>query len=311
MSNGFYKEHLSNAVHQDADLMSPGHPLFAAIAERLDIQLNEQIRTGSAIFIDADADKPYRLYFFQVQVAGQQRLGRDVVLKAQLCALSETATGELTLVSPDCLNDLAPSESLLELAVQPPTPQEQQQVEDWLKVKVQIPMINQERQQRQRELQIRQDYLKQAMESVIREAQSTQMRLAAKVAAGDETYRVTRDNAQKKVRNLQERYKNKQTELDYLKIIRPGRVAYLGTALVHPGVAVVADCAEMRNDPEVEKFAMQWVMDYECDRGWKPQDISKDRDASGFDIRSVGPVEPETGKAPVRRIEVKGIVNLT
>jgi len=58
------------------------------------------------------------------------------------------------------------------------------------------------------------------------EAQSKQMKLAAKVA-GDETYRVARDNAQKKVRDLQERYKTKQTELDYLKIVRPGRVAYL------------------------------------------------------------------------------------
>jgi len=40
----FYKEHLAAATHQDADLISPGHPL--AIAERLDAQLNEQIRTG-------------------------------------------------------------------------------------------------------------------------------------------------------------------------------------------------------------------------------------------------------------------------
>jgi hypothetical protein len=304
----FYKEHLAASVHQDADLMSPGHPLFAAIAERLDAQLNEQIRTRSAVFVDADADQPYRLYFFEVQVDGQQlRLGRDVVLKAQLCAIRETASGEVALVSPDCLNDLAPySESLADLAIQPPTPQEQQQVEDWLKVKVQLPMINQSRQQRSLELQIRQDYLKQAMESAIREAQSTQMKLATKVAAGDETYRVARDNAQKKVRDLQERYKTKQTELDYLKIVRPGRVVYLGTALVYPATHY----PEMHNDPEVEAIAMQWVMDYERDRGWQPQDISRNHDSSGFDIRSVGPVDPETEKSPVRRIEVKGRAQL-
>jgi len=46
----FYKEHLAAATHQDADLISPGHPLFAAIAERLDAQLNEQIRTGQLYF---------------------------------------------------------------------------------------------------------------------------------------------------------------------------------------------------------------------------------------------------------------------
>lgn len=303
----FYKEHLSNATHQDAELLSPGHPLFAAIAERLDLQLNEQVRSRTAIFLDADANEPYRIYFFEVQVAGQQRQGKDVVIKAQLCAIAQSADGQLTLVSPDVLHDLAPAlEPPPNLTIQPPTPQEQQQVEEWLKVKIQFATIKQEQQNRQRELQIRQDYLQQAMESAIREAQTTQMKLAAKVAAGDETYRVSRDNAQKKVRDLQERYKTKQTELDYLKIVRPGRVAYLGTALVYPGVAVVTDCAQMRNDPEVEAIAMQFVMNYERDRGWQPQDISKDGDGSGFDIRSVGAADPATGKSPVRRIEVKG-----
>lgn len=166
--------------------------------------------------------------------------------------------------------------------------------------------MNQERSQRQRELQIRQDYLKKAMESAIRDAQATQMKLASKVAKGDETYRVARDNAQKKVRNLQERYKTKQSELDYLKIIRPGRVAYLGTALVIGAPVEVSKHPGMRNDPEVEAFAMQYVMDYERQRGWEPEDISNNQDGSGFDIRSVGPVDPQTEVAPVRRIEVKG-----
>jgi len=62
--------------------------------------------------------------------------------------------------------------------------------------KIQFPMFNQQRQQRSSELQIRQDYLKQAMESAIREAQSTQMKLAKKRWRRDETYRVARDNAQ-------------------------------------------------------------------------------------------------------------------
>jgi superfamily II DNA or RNA helicase len=342
----FYKEHLTNPTHQDADLVSPGHPLFAALAERLDAQLNEQICNSSAIFMDADTDVPYRLHFFEVQVAGQQRQGKDVVIKAQLCALKETATGKFALVASDCLHDLAPFRSPqppftrgatgdhptqppftrgargdhptqialtnggLNPVIQPPTPQEQQQVEEWLKVKVQFSMIQLEQQNRHRELQIRQDYLTQAMESKIREEQSKQMKLAAKVAAGDETYRVARDNAQKKVRELQERYKTKQTELDYLKIVRPGRVIYLGTALVHPASAIVTDCQQMRNDPEVEAFAMQWVMNYERERGWQPYDISQERDGSGFDIRSIKPADPETGKSTVRRIEVKGRAQL-
>ncbi len=300
----FYKEQLSAPVHQDADLLSPGHPLFAAIIERLDNQLWEKIAQHSAVFIDADAKQPYRINFFEVQVAGVGSQGKDTVLKARLCAVAEKSNGELALISPDCLHDLAPVSSYLDSAIHSPTPQEQQKVENWLKVKIQRPLMDLERSQRQRELQIRQDYLQKAMESAIKEAERTKMKLASKVAQGDETYRVARDNAQNKVRDLRERYKNKQNQLDYLKIIRPGRVAYLGTALVHPAPAEVAHPG-MRNDPEVEAFAMEYVMNYERDRSWEPEDISKKQDGSGFDIRSVGPIDV-TGIAPVRRIEVKG-----
>ena len=158
----FYKEHLANPSHQDADLVSPGHPLFAAIVERLDTQLLEKSQQ-SAVFLDADAQQPYSIHFFEVQVAGVGRQGKDKVLKAQLCAVAEKSTGELALISPDCLHNLAPVESK------------------------------------------------------------------------------------------------------------------------YPG---------MKNDHEVEAFAMQYVMDYERQRGWEPEDVSKNQDGSGFDIRSVGPVDP-------------------
>ncbi len=310
----FYKEQIANLNHQDADLLSPGHPLFAAIAERLDIELDNTICTGFALFLDADADEPYRIYFFEIHVAGQQKTGRGTVLKAALCAVLENSSGDLSLISADCLHDLAPANvDAIPASCQSlthPTPQEQERIEKWLRVKVQMPMVKQEQQQRQRELEIRQDYLKKAMEAAIREAQSTQMKLAAKVAAGDETYRVARDSAQKRVKDLQERYRTKQNELDYLKIVSLGRVAYLGCAIVYPAPALVAAMPGMKNDPEVEAFAMQYVMDYERQRGWEPEDISKNQDGSGFDIRSLGPIDLETGSAPVRRIEVKGRAEL-
>lgn len=306
----FYKEQMANPNHQDAELLSPGHPLFAAISERLDIELDNAICTGSAMFLDADADEPYRIYFFELQVAGQQRTGQAAVLKAALCAVLEKAAGDLVLISPDCLHDLAPANADAippgSCSLTAPTPQEQERLEKWLKVKIQVPMVKQEQQQRQRELDIRQDYLEKAMDAAIRDGQSTQMKLAAKVAAGDETYRVARDSAQKRVKDLKERYRAKQSELDYLKIVSFGRVAYLGCAIVYPAPALVAAMPGMKNDPEVEAFAMRYVMEYEQQRGWKPEDVSQNRDGSGFDIRSLGPIDLETGIAPVRRIEVKG-----
>lgn len=92
-------------------------------------------------------------------------------------------------------------------------------------------------------------------------------------------------------------------------MVRPGRVKYLGTALVCPPPPEITHSG-MRNDPEVEAIAMNYVMEYERQRGWTPEDISQKQDGSGFDIRSLGPTDEETKSAPVRRIEVKGRANI-
>ncbi|MDS1348482.1 protein NO VEIN domain-containing protein, partial [Planktothrix agardhii] len=305
----FYKQHLEVASHQDAEFISPGHCLFAALAERLDRQLEEQVGQQTAIFTDADTDTPYRCHFFKVQIEGQTSRGEPQIFKAQLCAVAEQFSGELSLITADGLHDLsAVSPTFIPESgdiLHPLTPTEQQKLESWLKVKVQLGLMTEARTQRQRELQIRQDYLKTAMDTAIREAKGTYMKLASKVAQGDETYRVARDSSQNKVRTLQERYKTKQTELDYLQIVRPGRVMYLGTALVYP-TPQEALTPMMRNDPEVEAFAIQFVMDYERQQGWQPEDVSHYHDGSGFDIRSIGPSPDNLQPPPVRRIEVKG-----
>jgi len=65
--------------------------------------------------------------FFEVQVNGQARQGRGVVLLAQLCAIAETAAGELALVS--WIVKFSTCFGITSNLAIPPTPQEQQQVE--------------------------------------------------------------------------------------------------------------------------------------------------------------------------------------
>ena len=79
--------------------------------------MSSELESFQVVFIDADADKPYRLYFFEVQIAGQQRLGKEIVLRSHLSAIIETASGELILSSPDHLHDLAPAETLPEITL--------------------------------------------------------------------------------------------------------------------------------------------------------------------------------------------------
>ena len=301
----FYKEHLERRSLSDAEFVSPGHPLFAAIAERLDFLLADTVGYRSAVFIDADTLETYRLHFFQVQVEGQTSKGNEQTLREKLCAVLEKSGQPLSLIANDCLHDFATAPEEMINVPLPPQPEEQRQIENWLKVKVQKGLIEEARQNQQREMGIRQDYLEKAMNTAIRDAEKKYFDLGGKVAGGDETFRVARDRAQNKVNELKERKQLKQAELAHLNIVRLGRVTYLGTALVCPP-AQSQGVEGMRNDPEVEAIAMQYVMDYERERGWTPEDVSNLRDGSGFDIRSVGSVDEITGIAPVRRIEVKG-----
>jgi len=173
-----------------------------------------------------------------------------------------------------------------------------------VRVNVQHPLVQERRAEREREIRIRRAYLEKSFDASIRAQQDRWAVLAARVAAGEEAARLARDEALKRVEELQARRRDKLAELDHLRVLRPGPVIYLGTAVVRP-VEDDRVAPLMRRDDEVERFAMQVAMEHERARGWEPQDISRRRDGSGFDIRSLGPAD-EYGRRPVRRIEVKG-----
>jgi hypothetical protein len=134
--------------------------------------------------------------------------------------------------------------------------------------------------------------------------------LYQRVQKGDEAARLARDEADRRQKELRVRQREKVAELDRLQVVREGLVRYLGTAQVVPiaKTSLAAQLAQksnispdelVRNDL-IERIGMDVVMAYERDRGWQPEDISKNYDGSGFDIRSI---DPQTGA--IRRIEVK------
>src|SRR5215472_1570114 len=59
----FRKDDLDRDQHLDAVLAGPGHPLYAAVDERLNEMLSN-VAGSVAVFVDATADHPYRLHFF-------------------------------------------------------------------------------------------------------------------------------------------------------------------------------------------------------------------------------------------------------
>ncbi|HDM75074.1 MAG TPA: DUF3883 domain-containing protein, partial [Deltaproteobacteria bacterium] len=233
------------------------------------------------------------------------------VIYSSLVVVLEDAEGRLELAPPDILHDLTPAKydpsKDGQTSFQGPTPEHLQNLTRWLKINVQHSISQEHRAKREREISISEEYLKKSFEASIRAAQDSWAKLAARVASGEESAILARDEALRRVDALKARLERKLSELAHLRVVRPGPIAYLGTAIVNP-----AENQEIRDlmvsDPEIEKIAMEVAMEYERKRGWEPTDVSQLKDGSGFDIRSLGPAD-DYGRREIRRIEVKGRVD--
>jgi superfamily II DNA or RNA helicase len=297
----FHKERLTEDRHLDAELLSPGHPLFAATVDELERQL-AHARQGAVAYVDPGAREPYRLHLFELRVLGELPGGagqtsRTIPAHAELAVVLEDENGAFELAPPDVLHDLTPATETANL--EPPGPDEVRRAERWLQVHVGTARVTSLREARGREVEIRREYVERSFHELIRRRREDWSRLAARVAGGEEDFRFARDEAQRQLDETERRREQKLAELRHLAILRPGPALYIGSAVVSPvrdeGVARIA-----RRDPEVERRAVEVAMAFERERGWTPEYVADLRDGSGFDVRSVGPDND------VRRIEVKG-----
>lgn len=307
---------LHNPMHADAELLSPGHPLFATVSEVLETKL-ASVRGGLARYSDPLTEDSYRLHFFVTELVGEEPLSgtyRTVPQHAALAVLLEPAQGELEIAPPDILHDLQPlepTEGKEELAnTSPLDPAVRQKLERFIQRTFQRALLDDQRTRREREISIRRSYLERTFESLLNALKRKYWDLSDK-AERNPQYRIARDEAGRRIEELEQKQTAKLEALKHLRVLRSGRVRYLGSAEVDPVPTSqfypesTPGAGGLRTNPEVEQRAMAFVMDHERARGWTPEDISSQHDGSGFDIRSLGPADGY-GKRPVRRIEVKG-----
>jgi hypothetical protein len=81
---------LEQDQHIDAVLVGPGHPLYAAVDEKLNQSLAHALG-ATAVFVDPQSAAPYRLHFFEISVKGKDSRGADVPLYAEVVAVREDA----------------------------------------------------------------------------------------------------------------------------------------------------------------------------------------------------------------------------
>jgi superfamily II DNA or RNA helicase len=315
----FHKERLEEDQHIDAVLTGPGHPLYAAVDERLNELLADAVG-GVAVFADPQSELPYRIYFFEVTIRGQNSKGEPQTLHAELAAVredlpspfergagSEGDSARFSSVPADCLLDLPPHPS------PPPSLEtlDASAASDYLKSSYQMELRTRCQDERRHFVEVCRDYLKRSFDARIRAAQDRVMGLKRR-GLTDEDIAVKQANNE--VTDLKRTREERLAGLDQLMLVRHGPVKHVGTALVLPAGAEAAATATAPEDIDAnvrqrsETAAEDMAVAYETGRGWETERVGHLK--IGFDVRSLGPADPQTGyRDPVegiRRIEVKG-----
>jgi superfamily II DNA or RNA helicase len=287
----FRKEERDRAEHEDAVLCSPGHPLFAAVAEALERDLET-------------AGVPYRIHFLRFEVTGEGVAGNSETVYADLVAAIEEADGSLAGGPADVLHDLTQVDGA---AADPPKADAIRSVTNWARANVQRPTTDEQRRRRHAQAELRSSYLNEAIDVQRRRLEQRWAEYDERIYRGKEQYRLLKEETERRIAELDRRRKAKLEGFARLGVVRPGPVTYLGTAVVRPPArAGDPEIRTLRPDPEVERAAMAAAMANERAAGREPEDVSRAHDGSGFDIRSVAR-DPDTGEVTeVRRIEVKG-----
>ncbi|HZU18280.1 MAG TPA: DUF3883 domain-containing protein, partial [Candidatus Dormibacteraeota bacterium] len=298
----FRKEDRERAEHEDAVLLSPGHPLFAAVSERLQRQLQAAgVPESTAPFVDPNTGEGYRVHFLTYEVLAEDEAGGGQPAFGELVAVIEEAEGRLRRAPNDVLHDLTPAPGR---AAEPPDDQRVRAITNWVRAEIQSRATAREREERLRQAEVRSAYLEEAMGAQRRHLEERWTEYDERVYRGEDQYRLQRDEMLRRIEELDRRGQAKLEAFRRLGVVRPGSVAYLGCAVVHPPQRPDhPEVGALRQDPEVERAAMALVMSFEREQGREPEDVSARHDGSGFDIRSVERT-PEGER--VRRIEVKG-----
>jgi superfamily II DNA or RNA helicase len=308
----FHKEHLEMEQHIDAVLMGPGHPLYAAVDERLN-EILSALTGGVGVFVDTNSDEPYKLHCFEMAVRGQNTKGEVQTLLGELVAVREelsSAEDRFSVIPADILLDLPAHPAAPENLV----PEDAALAADFLKSTYQTMRRGECQQERQHFVEVCRDYLQQSFDARIRAAQDRVMDLRAREMREPEVA-IARQRAENDLADLERTRAERLAGLQRLTLAKHGPVRQVATALVLPSTrsveeqigAVLDDL-----DPEVRRMseiaAEDVVIAYESGRGFECERVGHLK--IGFDVRSLGPADPQTGyRDPVtgiRRIEVKG-----
>ena len=310
----FYKEHLEQDQHLDAVLLGPGHPVYAAVDEKLN-EIIRDVEGGTGVYTDPLTSAQYRVHFFEITVRGQKTNGEATTILAELVAVREKVTNGLPVTE---RFELVPADILIDLPEYPSPPDTLPVVDygpvvDFVKATVQMDRRRAASNERSRYADIARDYLLRSFDSRVRAAQDRVMRLKGR-EVNEREVSLARQRAEQDLADLQRTRRERIAGLGKLRVARHGPIRHVASCIVLPPDTMREVSSELSEDLDVglkrriELAAEDIVVSYEEARNRSCERVSHLK--IGFDIRSLAAPDPQTGyRDPVtgiRRIEVKG-----
>ena len=310
----FYKEHLEQDQHLDAVLLGPGHPLYGAVDEKLLERLHPFVGQ-TAVYVDAAAESPYLLHFYEITVRGQTTTGEAATIRGELICVrddsgaTDAPSNRYSVVPADVLIDLPahprPSETLPAI--------DQGPISDFVKSTVQMRRRNDAQVERGRYADVARDYLGRSFEARIRTTQSRVMALRRREAK-EPKVALARQRAEQDLEDLHRTRTERLAGVDRLRIARHGPMRHVASCFVLPPDMSAGDISVPPDEPDaqlrrqIELAAEDVVIAHEETLGRECERVGHLK--IGFDVRSLAAPDPQTGyRDPVtgvRRIEVKG-----
>lgn len=295
----FDKRRLAN--DPTLEWVTPGHPLFEALRAEIVTLAGEDLRKG-ALFWDLQTDFAYRLDVFEAAVKD----GRGHALHRRLFALRTDPDGTITVRQPTVFLDLLPAKG--DAPPEVPGLPDRDALEHAL-VELELGRFLEEvSQERSREIAVVRRHVEISLDALIDRAQRKFSDLDERIQGGDRSAGLAGflSQAETHLDTLNHRREGRLAELDMERHCTIADVIHMGRAwiLPHPD-RDTPELRSMRNDPEIERIAVNFAIAHEKSQGWHAESVELEN--KGFDLisRRFSADDPSIVEA-ARFIEVKG-----
>jgi superfamily II DNA or RNA helicase len=284
--------HRETADENNLEWVTPGHPLFEAVRRHTFTLAQEAFKKG-ACFYSLAHDTPARIDFYRARVVD----GLGHVIHERLFAVEIGEGREPLLREAGILGDLTPAD----LPDPLPGVAHLPEVSAWLHQHGFTPFLDEVRSERFAEIQRIADHVEMSLTELLSRIDEEIGRAAAEVERQAQGAEGRLKQAEDRHAELLARRDRRRQELQQQKSLTLQAVERLTSILVLPHPQRSSpELAKLRQNPETERTAMEFVMAHERAQGRQVFDVS-DKNL-GYDITSL-----DLASGELRLIEVKGI----